>query len=117
MTGSEIVLTNNEIKDIVKVIKSLENRGILLKGTTSKITRQEGGFLNFLRSLMTAALPLMKCVLALLAKNILIPLGLSKGMSAADSSIQKKIYGSGTTTLIISNEEVEDIMKITKSPE
>ena len=33
----------------MKVIKSLENRGILLKGTTRKITSQEGGFLNILR--------------------------------------------------------------------
>ena len=46
--GSGITLTNNEIKDIMKVIKSLENRGILLKGTTAKITGQEGGFLIFL---------------------------------------------------------------------
>ena len=30
-SGAEITLTNNEIKDIIKVIKSLENRGILLK--------------------------------------------------------------------------------------
>ena len=48
--GSGITLTNNEIKDIMKVIKSLENRGILLKETTRKITNQ-GGFLNFLRPL------------------------------------------------------------------
>ena len=47
--GSEITLTNNEIKDIMKVIKFLENRGISLNGTTRKITSQEGGFLNFLR--------------------------------------------------------------------
>ena len=44
----------------MKVIKSLENRGILLKGTTSNISIQEGGFLNFLRPLMGASLPLMK---------------------------------------------------------
>ena len=31
--GTGITLTNNEIKDIMKMIKSLENRGILLKGT------------------------------------------------------------------------------------
>ena len=37
----------------MKVIKSFENRGILLKETTRKITSQEGGFLSFLRSLMT----------------------------------------------------------------
>ena len=34
--GSGITLTNNEIKDIVKVIKSSENRGILLKRTIRK---------------------------------------------------------------------------------
>ena len=31
--GPGITLTTNEIKDVFKVIKSLENRGILLKGT------------------------------------------------------------------------------------
>ena len=36
-------------------------------------------------------------------------------MSAADAAIQKKIYGSGTTALIISSEEMEDIIKIVKS--
>ena len=66
---------------------------------------------------MTAELPLMKNVLTPLAKNILLPFGLSAGMSAADAAIQKKIYESGTTALIISNEEMEDIMKIVKSLE
>ena len=47
--GTGITLTNNEIKDIMKLIKSLENREILLKGTTTKVTSQEGGFLNFLK--------------------------------------------------------------------
>ena len=42
--GIRITLKNNEIKDIMKVIKSLENRRILFKGTTRKITSQEGGF-------------------------------------------------------------------------
>ena len=42
--GAGITLPNNEIKDIMKVIKSIENRGILLKGTTRKITSQEGGY-------------------------------------------------------------------------
>ena len=51
---------NNEIKHIMKVIKSLENTGILIKGTTTKMTSQEREFLNFLRSLMTAGLLLMK---------------------------------------------------------
>ena len=39
---SGITLANNETRDIMKIIKFLENRGILLKGTTRKITNQEG---------------------------------------------------------------------------
>ena len=54
ITRSGITLTNNEIKYIMKVTKFLENRGILLKGTTRKITSHEGGFLNFLNPLITA---------------------------------------------------------------
>ena len=101
----------------MKVIKSLENRGILLKGTTRKVTNQEGEPLDFLRPLMTAGLSLMKSVLMPLGKNFLLPLGLLAEMSVADAAIQKKIYGSGSTTLIISNEEMKDIMKIVKSLE
>ena len=66
---------------------------------------------------MTAGLPLMKRVVTPLAKNVLLPLGLSTGMSAADASIQKKIYEPATTALIISNEEMKDIMKTFKSIE
>ena len=40
--SSEITLTNNEIKYIIKIIKYLENREVLLKGTTRKIISQEG---------------------------------------------------------------------------
>ena len=115
--GSGITLKKNEIKDVMKVIKSLENRGILLKGNTRIITIQEGRFLNILRPLMTAGLPLMKNVLIPLAKSILIPLGLTAAASVTDATIQKKIYGSGTTSLIISNEEIEDILKKVQSPE
>ena len=49
-----------------------------------------------------------------LAKNVLAPLGLSAAMSAIDGSIKKKMLGSGTTTLIISNDEIDDILKIVK---
>ena len=47
-----------------------------------------------------------------LAKNVLVPLGITAAASAIDAGIQKKIHGSGTTTLIISNEEMNDIMEI-----
>ena len=61
---------------------------------------------------MTVGLPLMKSVVTPLGKSVLLPLGLSAGISAADAPIQKKIYGSGTTALRISNKEMGDIMKM-----
>ena len=97
--------TKNEIRDIIKVIKYLKNREILLKGNTRKVTSQEGGFLNFLIPLMTTGLPLMKSILMTLAKSVLLPFGLSAGIAATDSLIQKKIYESGTTELVISNKK------------
>ena len=73
----------------MKVIKSLENRGILLKGTTKKLLVKKEDLKKILRSLMAAGLRLMKSVLTALAKCVLLPLGLSAGMSAADAAIQK----------------------------
>ena len=55
------MLTNSEIK-VIKLINSLEKRGILFRGTTKKIASQKGGFLNFLKPLMSNSLPLMKNV-------------------------------------------------------
>ena len=44
-------------------------------------------------------------------------LGLTAPASATDETIHKKMFGSGTTTLIISNEEMNYIMKIVESLE
>ena len=54
----------------------------------------------------------MKNVLKLSAKRVLLPLGLTSAASATDAAIQNKFYGSGMTTLILSNEEMNDTMKI-----
>ena len=54
-------------------------------------------------------------VLKPLAENVLIPLGLTVAALATDVVFHKKISGSGNTTLIISDEEMNDIMKIIKS--
>ena len=51
------------------------------------------------------------------AKNVLAPLRITAATSAIDAGIQKKIHGSGTKTLIISNEEMNDIMKIIQTLE
>ena len=83
----------------------------LSKAQISKII-QSGGLLGSLLS--KSADPLMK-VAVQLAKNILAPLGITAAASAIDAGIQKKVHGSGTTYLTISNEEMNDIMKIVQA--
>ena len=80
----------------------------LSKAQISKII-QSGGFLGSLLSKLAG--PLMKVAVPL-AKNMLAPLGVTAAASAIDGGIQKKMCGSRTTTLIISNIEMNDIMKI-----
>ena len=60
-------------------------------------------------------MPLIRNLLELLAKNVLIPLWLTTAASTTDAAIHKKMFGSGYATLIISNKELEDIMKIISS--
>ena len=79
---------------------------------------QPGGFLGrLLGSLLKTGLPLINNVITPLAKSVLIPLGLTAAASAADAGIYKKMLGSGTTTLIIPNDEMDDLIKIVKSLE
>ena len=69
----------------------------------------------------------MENVIKPLAKSVLVPLELTAAASSADVGIHKKIVGSdkrlldlalpNNTTLIISNDEMEDIIKIVKSLE
>ena len=56
-------------------------------------------------------------VAVLLAINILGPIGITAATSVIEAGIQKKIHGSGVTTLIISNEVMNDIMKIVQALE
>ena len=94
---------NNNISNDIKLPKAQFSKTI-----------QSGGFLG--SSLSKLAGPLMKVAIPL-AKNVLASLGITTAASAIDAGIQKKIHGSGTTTLIISNEEMNDIMKIVQALE
>ena len=78
----------------------------------------ESGYLGrLLGPLLKTGLTLMENVLKPLAKSVFMPLGLTTAASAADAAIHKIIFGSSFTTLIISNEEMNNIMKIVKSLE
>ena len=77
---------------------------------------QSGGFLGkSLGPLLRTGLPLMESVIQSLPESVLIPFELTAAASAADVGIHKKNLGSGhNTTLIISSDEMEDILKIVK---
>ena len=62
-------------------------------------------------------MPLIENVLIPLAKSVLVPLGLTAAASAIDAAIHKKMFGSDMTILIISNEKINDIIKIVTSLE
>ena len=55
-----LIISNNEMKDILKIIKSLENSGLLLKGVSETIQHeakeQRGGFLSMLLGTLGASL-------------------------------------------------------------
>ena len=80
----------------------------LSKVQINKIMK-EGGSLG--RLLMSFLPKLIKLAISI-GKNILAPPGLSTAMSATDAAIQKKIYGSGNTILIISHDDLDDLIKI-----
>ena len=88
---------------------------MLSKAQISKII-QSGGFLG---SLSSKSADLLMKVAVSLAKNILAPLGITAAASSIDAGIQKKIHRSGhpSTTLIISNKEMNDIKKIVQALE
>ena len=110
----ELLLTNRQVANIRKAFSNHSSIDIKLSKTHLSKIIQSGGFLGNLLSKLAG--PLMK-VAMLLAKNVLAPLGLTAAMSAVDGSIKKKMLGSGTTALIISNDEMNDIIKIVKSLE
>ena len=66
---------------------------------------KSGGFLGrLLGPLLKTGLLLLGNILKPLAKSVLIPLGLTAAATVTDAAIHKKMFGSGFTTLIISNE-------------
>ena len=117
----ELLLTNRQVANIRKAFAKNTSTDIKLSKTQLSKMKQSGGFLGrLLGPLLKTGLPLMKSVIKPLAKSVLIPLGLTAAASAADAGIHKKILGSGrnnNTTLIISNDEMDDILKIIKSLE
>ena len=115
----KLLLSNRQVANLCKDFANYLSTDIKLSKTQLSKMIPSWGFLGrLLGQLLKTGLPLMKNVIDPLAKSVLIPLGLTAAASAADAGIHKKILGSGNmTTLIISNDEMGDIIKIVKSLE
>ena len=121
----KLLLTNRHFVNLRQALKSYLSTDIKLSKTQITKMIQSGGFLGrLLGPLLKTGLPLIKHVIKPLAKRVLIPLGLTATASSADAGIHKKILGSdkpplesaahNNTILIISNDEMKDIIRIGK---
>ena len=109
----DLLLTTRQTTKLRNAIENnLETDIKLSKAQIFKII-QSGGFLGkIIGPLLKTLLPLLNTVIKTLGL-----FGLKAASSAIDAGVQKKIYGSGTTTLVISNEEMDGIMKIVQALE
>ena len=86
-----LILSNDEIEDIIKVVKSLEDSGLLLKGVTETVQneiKQKGGFLSMLLGKLGASL----------LQNLLTVQGVNRagkgcGINRAGEGIVRASYG------------------------
>ena len=104
----ELLLTKRQTTKLRNTIENNMPADIKLSKTQISKIIQSGGFLGFLLSGIAG--PLMKVVVSL-AKHLLAPLGITAATSVIGGAIQKKKYMVlELRTLIISNEEMNDIM-------
>ena len=108
----KLLLTNRKILSLRKAFNNHTSADI--KFSKTQLTKmQQGGFLRFLAPLLKSGLPLLKSAIKPLGM-----LGLTAAASATDVAINKKILGPGNhITLIISDDDMQDLLKIVKSLE
>ena len=107
-------MTNTQVLKFHKAFANNSSANLKLSKIQLHKIGQLGGFLGrLLKPLVKSGLPLRENVLKPLAKSFLISLGLIAAAAATDEAIQKNMFGSDMTTLIISNVEI-NISKIVK---
>ena len=114
----KLLLTNKQVANLRKSFENTSSTDIKLSKTQLSNIIQSRGFLDRRHGpLLKTGLLLMKNVIKPLTKSVLISLGLTAAVSAADAGIHKKVLRSGNTTLIISNDKMEEVVNIVKSLE
>ena len=113
-----MLLTNTQVSRLREAFSNNFSANIKLSKTQLHKIGQSGGFLGRpLGPLPKPELSLIGNVLKELAKSVLVPLGLTAVASATGAAIHKKMFGSAITTLILSNKEMNDIIKAVNSLE
>ena len=114
----KFLLTNTQVLKTRKAFANGSSANTKLSKTHLLKIGESGGFLGrLLGPLLKTGLLFLGNILKPLAQSVLLPLGLTAAAAATDAAIHKKMIGSGFTTLIISNEEMNDIMEKVKSIE
>ena len=115
----KLLLTDIKVSNLRKAFVNGSSANMNLSKIQLHKIGHSGEFLGrLLGSILKTELPFMKNVFEPLAKSVLMQSGLTAAAAAApDSAVHKKMFVKSTTTLIISNEEINDIMKIVKSLE
>ena len=103
----KLFLNNTLVSELGKNFANNSSANIRFSKTQLRKIGQSGGILGrHLGPLLKTGLPLIGNLLKPLARSLLIPLGLTAAVSATDAAIHKKMFGSGTTTLIIYDRNV-----------
>ena len=107
----ELLLTTSQKAKLRNVFKNNVSTDIKLSNAQISKLIQSGELLSLLVLLSRLEGPLMKVAVPL-PENILARLRITAAASGINAGNQKKIHGSGSTTLIMSNKELNGIMKI-----
>ena len=113
----KFLLTNTQVLKTRKAFANGSSANTKLSKTHLLKIGESGGFLGrLLGPLLKTGSLFLGNILKPLAQSVLLPLGLTAAAAAAatDAAIHRKMIGSGFTTLIISNEEMNDIMEKVK---
>ena len=97
-----LIMSNDEIGDIIEIVKSLEDSGLLLKGVTetvqNEVKEQKGGFLSMLLGTLGASLLVNfligKGPIATSKRRGIYRAGKGKGINRAGEGIVRAGYGS-----------------------
>ena len=90
--NTTLIISNDEIHDLIKIVKSLEDSGLLLKGVSeavqNEVKEQKGGFLSMLLGTLGASL-----LGNLLTGKGIYRAGKGKGINRAGEGIIRAGYG------------------------